>query len=64
MPDVRRMGATMLAYTGKVLNYILAVPPSAEDASSPLTFAFGNEASEEDIREFSRRFDCVVRVPK
>ena len=53
MPDIRRMGATMLAYTGKVLNYILAVPPSPDDASSPLTFAFGNEASEADIREFA-----------
>jgi fatty-acyl-CoA synthase len=61
MPDIRRSGATMLAYTGKVLNYILAVPPSPDDASSPLTFAFGNEASEEDIREFARRFDCAVR---
>ena len=30
-------GATMLAYTGKVLNYILAVPPSPDDASSPLS---------------------------
>lgn len=61
MPDIRRMGATMLAYTGKVLNYVLAVPPAPDDASSPLTFAFGNEASEADIREFARRFDCVVR---
>jgi fatty-acyl-CoA synthase len=61
MPDIRRMGATMLAYTGKVLNYVLAVPPSPDDASSPLTFAFGNEASEADIREFARRFDCAVR---
>src|SRR5215213_8049452 len=61
MPDIRRTGTTMLAYTGKVLNYILAVPPSPDDASSPLTFAFGNEASEDDIREFARRFHCVVR---
>jgi fatty-acyl-CoA synthase len=61
MPDIRRTGTTMLAYTGKVLNYILAVPPSDDDATSPLTFAFGNEASEDDIREFSRRFDCAVR---
>jgi fatty-acyl-CoA synthase len=61
MPDIRRVGATMLAYTGKVLNYILAVPESPDDATSPLTFAFGNEASESDIREFARRFDCVVR---
>ena len=61
MPDIRRTGTTMLAYTGKVLNYILAVPPAPDDVTSPVTFAFGNEASEEDIREFSRRFDCVVR---
>ena len=61
MPDIRRTGTTMLAYTGKVLNYILAVPPAPDDATSPVTFAFGNEASEEDIREFSRRFDCAVR---
>jgi fatty-acyl-CoA synthase len=61
MPDIRRTGATMLAYTGKVLNYILAVPPSPDDATSPLTFAFGNEASEEDIREFASRFGCAVR---
>src|SRR5206468_12422924 len=61
MPDIRRTGATMLAYTGKILNYILATPPSPDDASSPVTFAFGNEASEDDIREFSRRFDCAVR---
>ncbi len=61
MPDIRRVGATMLAYTGKVLNYILAVPRAPDDASSPVTFAFGNEASEADIREFARRFDCAVR---
>ena len=61
LPDVRRMGATMLTYTGKVLNYILAVPPSADDARSPLELAIGNEASESDIREFSARFGCQVR---
>jgi fatty-acyl-CoA synthase len=61
MSDVRRMGATMLAYTGKVLNYILAVPASPDDASSPLELALGNEASESDIREFATRFRCKVR---
>ena len=61
MPDVHRIGATMLAYTGKVLNYILAVPPSPDDADSPLELAFGNEASDADIREFSARFHCDVR---
>jgi len=61
MSDVERMGATMLAYTGKILNYILATPPSPEDASSPLELALGNEASEADIRAFAARFDCRVR---
>jgi fatty-acyl-CoA synthase len=59
--DVQRMGATMLAYTGKVLNYILAVPLSPDDANSPLELALGNEASEGDIREFAARFHCKVR---
>jgi len=61
MPDIRRMGAVMLTYTGKVLNYILAVPPSPDDADNPLELAIGNEASENDIREFAARFDCQVR---
>jgi fatty-acyl-CoA synthase len=61
MPDIRRMGAVMLTYTGKVLNYILAQPPSPDDATTPLELAIGNEASEADIREFARRFDCQVR---
>lgn len=61
MPDIRRMGATMLTYTGKVLNYILSVPPTVDDSTSPLELAIGNEASESDIREFAARFDCQVR---
>jgi fatty-acyl-CoA synthase len=61
MSDIGRIGATMMAYTGKVLNYILAVPPSPHDASSPLRLALGNEASESDIREFAARFNCTVR---
>jgi len=61
MPDIRRMGAVMLTYTGKVLNYILAVPPSPDDATSPLRLAIGNEASESDIRNFAARFHCQVR---
>ena len=61
MPDIQRTGATMLAYTGKVLNYILAAPPSPDDATSPLELALGNEASEADIRAFAERFHCQVR---
>jgi fatty-acyl-CoA synthase len=61
MPDIRRFGATMLTYTGKVLNYILATPERADDAGNPLRLAIGNEASARDIREFARRFGCTVR---
>ena len=59
--DLRRWGATMLTYTGKVLNYILAVPEQPDDAEVPLRLAVGNEASEQDIKTFARRFGCTVR---
>jgi len=61
VPDLRAFGATFLTYTGKVLNYILAVPEEPDDATVPLRLAIGNEASERDIKEFARRFDCHVR---
>lgn len=61
LPDVRRHGATMLTYTGKVLNYVLATPEEPDDADNPLRLAIGNEASLRDIREFARRFGCTVR---
>ncbi len=35
LPDVRRFGATMLTYTGKVLNYILATPRGARRRRQP-----------------------------
>ncbi len=59
--DVRRYGATMITYTGKVLNYILATPERPDDADNPLRLAMGNEASNRDIKEFARRFECTVR---
>jgi len=61
LPDVRRFGATMLTYTGKVLNYILATPREPQDTDNPLRLAIGNEASPRDIEEFARRFGCAVR---
>lgn len=61
LPDIRRFGATMLTYTGKVLNYVLATPERPDDADSPLRLAIGNEASSRDIRDFARRFGCTVR---
>jgi len=61
LPDIRRYGVTMMTYTGKVLNYILATSDRPDDADNPLRLAIGNEASVRDIREFSRRFGCAVR---
>jgi fatty-acyl-CoA synthase len=61
MADVRAMGATLITYTGKVLNYILATPEQTDDGDNPLRLAIGNEASEADIRAFATRFDCQVR---
>ncbi len=61
LPDVRRYQATLLTYTGKVLNYILAAPAKPDDGDNPLRLAIGNEASARDIREFGRRFQSDVR---
>ena len=58
--DVRRYGATYLNYVGKPLAYVLATPERPDDADNPLRVAFGNEASDRDIEEFARRFDCEV----
>jgi fatty-acyl-CoA synthase len=61
IPDVRHFKATVITYTGKVLNYILSVPEELDDGEVPLRLAIGNEASEQDIREFARRYRCDVR---
>lgn len=58
--DLRRYDCSVLTYTGKVLNYILAVPEKDDDSDNQLKIAMGNEASARDIKEFARRFDCRV----
>lgn len=58
--DLRRYGATYMNYVGKPLAYVLATPERPDDRDNPLRVAFGNEASDRDIAEFSRRFDCTV----
>jgi fatty-acyl-CoA synthase len=60
LPDVRRYGATYMNYVGKPLAYVLATPPRPDDADNPLRVAFGNEASDRDIKEFAQRFGCTV----
>jgi fatty-acyl-CoA synthase len=60
LPDLRRYGATFMNYVGKPLAYVLATPEQPDDHDNPLRVAFGNEASDRDIAEFSRRFGCRV----
>lgn len=61
LPDVRRFGATMMTYTGKILNYVNATPADPRDADNPLRVVIGNEASVRDINGFASRFGCQVR---
>ncbi|MGH3576797.1 MAG: fatty-acid--CoA ligase FadD1 [Mycobacterium sp.] len=60
LPDLRRYGVTYMNYVGKPLAYVLATPEQPDDHDNPLRVAFGNEAGDRDIAEFSRRFDCMV----
>lgn len=60
LSDIRRFGATYMNYVGKPLAYVLATPELPDDSENPLRNAFGNEASDRDIAEFGRRFDCTV----
>ena len=60
LDDIRRYGATYMNYVGKPLAYILATAERDDDADNPLRVAFGNEANDKDIEEFSRRFGVQV----
>lgn len=60
LSDIRRYGVTYMNYVGKPLAYILATAEQPDDHDNPLKVAFGNEAADRDIDEFSRRFGCSV----
>lgn len=60
LDDLRHYGVTYLNYVGKPLAYVLATPEQPDDQDNPLRVAFGNEATDRDIAEFGRRFDCTV----
>ncbi|APE16280.1 acyl-CoA synthetase [Mycobacterium sp. WY10] len=60
LPDLRRYGITFMNYVGKPLALVLATPEQPDDADNPLRVMYGNEATERDIAEFSRRFGCRV----
>src|SRR6478735_7420902 len=60
LADLRRYGVTYMNYVGKPLAYVLATPEQPDDADNTLRVAFGNEAGDRDIDEFTRRFGCTV----
>jgi fatty-acyl-CoA synthase len=60
LDDVRHYHVTYWNYVGKPLALILATPERPDDADTTLRVAFGNEATDRDIREFARRFGCRV----
>ena len=60
LDDVRRHNVTYLNYVGKPLALILSTPERPDDADTSLRVAFGNEATDRDIGEFTRRFGCRV----
>lgn len=60
LDDVRRHGCTYFNYVGRALSYVLATPEAPDDADNPLRWGMGSEASPRDIREFRRRFGCVI----
>jgi len=60
LPDVRRYGVTYFNYVGKPLAYILATPERPDDHENTLSRAFGNEAADQDIERFQKRFGCQV----
>lgn len=60
LSDIREHRCTSFNYVGRALSYILAQPPTAEDADNALVFCVGAEASVPDRKEFRRRFGCYV----
>lgn len=60
LPDLRRYGVTFMNYVGKPLALVLATPEQPDDADNALRIMYGNEATERDIAEFSRRFGCRI----
>lgn len=60
LPDVRRHGCTYFNYVGRALAYVLAQPPTPEDADNALVWCLGSEAAPQDRDEFRRRFGCPV----
>jgi fatty-acyl-CoA synthase len=60
LPDVRRYGVTWFNYTGKLLTYLLATRPGADDADTSLRVAFGNEGSPQVVDEAATRFGVRI----
>ncbi|MEO6206027.1 MAG: AMP-binding protein, partial [Mycobacteriales bacterium] len=54
----RATNATYFNYVGRALAYVLATPPTDQDADNCLRLGFGTEASARDADLFSARFGC------
>jgi fatty-acyl-CoA synthase len=60
LPDVLHYGVTFFNTVGRALGYILAVPPSPDEAQTKLKWVLAPESSPRDTKEFSKRFRCGV----
>lgn len=58
--EIRRSGATVFDYAGSMIDRLLALEPSPEDASNPARLAFGGAISGFVRRAFESRFAVEV----
>ncbi len=60
LEDVRKYNVTYFNYVGKTLAYVLATQERPNDSDNPLIRGFGNEGTQVDVENFSRRFGCKI----
>lgn len=58
--DISRHGCTYFTYVGRSIAYVLAQPPTPDEAENRLRMGFGTEASAEDRQAFLERFGCPL----
>ncbi|ADP81306.1 AMP-binding protein [Pseudofrankia inefficax] len=60
LPDVLANRVTFFNTVGRALSYVLATPPSPDDAHTTLKLVLAPEASPRDAEAFRQRFGCRV----
>ncbi|MEL7208488.1 MAG: AMP-binding protein, partial [Actinomycetota bacterium] len=58
--DINRHRCTYFTYVGRSIAYVLARPPTPEEADNDLRMGFGTEASAQDRELFLERFGCPL----